>query len=134
MILIIQGIFKSETLLSTLNMLDFSDCCKTLILNVEGDNRNYINKVAGVKNGYPTWHRHIPWNPTFSDNFIYFDKSFGGWVIAGEEPYGPYFISDSPEPTESIECPEFVESWDNGPYLGWEPKIVGGKLKCDSLI
>ena len=118
-------------------MHDFSDCCKTLILNVEDKKKyiqNYIlNKVAGVKNGYPIWYRYNPRNPEYRDPFIYFDKSFGGWVIAGKALFGPYFISDSPE---SLECPEFVESWDNGKEiifnLEWEPKIIN--LKCDSLL
>ena len=83
--------------------------------------------------------RHICCHPNLyrpsMDNFIYFDKSFGGWVIGGEEPFGPYFISHS---SEYLECPEFVESWDSEfPYYeDWEPKpkIVGGKLKCESEL
>ena len=123
----------------TVGMHDFSDCCKPLILNIE-DHENYIqnyilNKVAGVKNGYPICYRYNPRHPENQEPFIYFDKSFGRWVIAGKETYGPYLISDSPE---FLECPEFVESWDNGQkiisYFEWKPKIIGGKLKCDSVL
>ena len=100
----------------------FSDCCKTILVNLEGRDHPYKGKLSGMKNGHPMWSREG------GQVFIYFEN--GKWIIGGQR-YSvseKYHISDS-----SPKCPESVESWSDGPGNIGVYKLEGGKLECDSM-
>ena len=93
----------------------YSDCCKTILVKIEGMAIPFTFKLAGVKNGNPTWKTDIGVD-------IYYEN--GKWIIGYENEKD--FISNS-----SGECPESVESWSNQ-NNGF--KLEGGKIECDSAI
>ena len=98
----------------------YLDCCKTILVKIEGMALPFTCKWSGVKNGNPMWRNREGYE-------IYHENE--RWII-GNGPYGrneKYFISDS-----SDECPESVESWSNhGPH---GLKLEGGKIECDSTL
>ena len=75
----------------------YSDCCKTILVKIEGMAIPFTFKLAGVKNENPTWKTNIGVD-------IYYEN--GKWIIGYENEKD--FISNS-----SDECPESVESWSN---------------------
>ena len=96
------------------------DCCKTILVKLEGRDHVFTFKLYGVKNESPMW-------KTGEDGYeLYYEND--KWTLGGG-PYflnEKYFISDS-----SDECPESVESWSNQ-IDGL--KLEGGKIECDSTL